>query len=44
MDVSGENAQSQELFGVLLVGVHVTMIITIIAQSCLAIQVLLWLV
>lgn len=44
MDVSGENAQSQELFGVLLVGVHVMMLITMIAQSCLAMQVLFWLV
>lgn len=44
MHVSGENAQSHELFGISLVGVHVTMIITTVAQSCLAIKVLLWLV
>lgn len=38
-DVSGEDAQSQEIFGVLLICVHAIMFIAILVQSYLAMQV-----
>ena len=38
-DVSGEDAQSQELFGSLLISVHAAMFLAIIVQSYLAMQV-----
>lgn len=38
-DVSGEDAQSQEIFGVLLIFVHAMMIMAIIFQGYLTLQV-----
>ena len=38
-DISGEKAQSQELYGILLIGIHAAMVIAIIVQAYFAVQV-----
>ncbi|CAM9675597.1 unnamed protein product, partial [Laminaria digitata] len=37
-DISGEKTQSQELYGILLIGIHVAMVIAIIVQAYFAVQ------
>lgn len=38
-DVSDESAQSQEMFGLLLIAVHAAMVIAVIAQVYVSMQV-----